>query len=89
MNCTIEDLKKFISGLRLFVLAESLGGVESMVNHSASMSHGAMTKAEREVIGVFDTTLRFSIGIENFNDLIQDLDSALSNIKTTQGNNYA
>ncbi|MCG9390908.1 PLP-dependent aspartate aminotransferase family protein [Escherichia coli] len=89
LNCTIEDLKKFISGLRLFVLAESLGGVESMVNHSASMSHGAMTKAEREVIGVFDTTLRFSIGIENFNDLIQDLDSALSNIKTTQGNNYA
>ncbi|CNK13443.1 putative cystathionine gamma-synthase [Yersinia aldovae] len=77
----ITEVKTFISKLNYFVLAESLGGVESMVNHSASMSHGSMSKEEKENIGIYDTTLRLSIGIEDINDLKYDLDQALSFIQ--------
>ncbi|MFM5687876.1 PLP-dependent transferase, partial [Aeromonas caviae] len=73
-----EDVVKFLSGLKYFVLAESLGGVESMINHSASMSHGSMTPSERESIGIYDTTLRLSIGIEDIQDLKDDLANALA-----------
>lgn len=83
----MQSLKRFLSGVQYFVLAESLGGVESMINHSASMSHGAMSKEEREAIGVYDTTLRFSIGIENVDDLIEDLENAFSRIAIAQDNN--
>ncbi|WP_272536457.1 trans-sulfuration enzyme family protein [Providencia sp. PROV182] len=74
----IEDTKVFLSKVKYFVLAESLGGVESMVNHSATMSHGSMTKEERESIQVFDTTLRLSVGIEDITDLLNDLENGLS-----------
>ncbi|MEY0433916.1 trans-sulfuration enzyme family protein [Providencia huaxiensis] len=74
----IEDTKVFLSKVKYFVLAESLGGVESMVNHSATMSHGSMTKEERESIHVYDTTLRLSVGIEDITDLLNDLENALS-----------
>lgn len=74
----IEDTKKFLSQITYFVLAESLGGVESMVNHSATMSHASMTKEERESIHVYDTTLRLSVGIEDITDLLSDLEKALS-----------
>ncbi|GLO60591.1 cystathionine beta-lyase [Vibrio sp. MACH09] len=73
----LQDLKSFIGKLNYFVLAESLGGVESMINHSASMSHGSMKKEEREAMGVYQTTLRLSIGLEDSNDLIDDLKQAL------------
>ncbi|MBD2809799.1 aminotransferase class V-fold PLP-dependent enzyme [Xenorhabdus sp. Vera] len=73
----LEDTKKFLSKLRYFVLAESLGGVESMVNHSATMSHGSMTKKAREEIGIYDTVLRLSVGIEDIRDLLADLKKAL------------
>ncbi|PHM62123.1 trans-sulfuration enzyme family protein [Xenorhabdus ishibashii] len=73
----LEDTKRFLSKLRYFVLAESLGGVESMVNHSATMSHGSMTKEEREEIGIYDTVLRLSVGIEDIHDLLADLEKAL------------
>ncbi|BET98361.1 trans-sulfuration enzyme family protein [Xenorhabdus taiwanensis] len=73
----LEDTKRFLSKLRYFVLAESLGGVESMVNHSATMSHGSMTKEEREEIGIYDTVLRLSVGIEDIRDLLTDLKQAL------------
>merc|ERR1712113_907994 len=58
-------VNKFVSGLSIFVLAESLGGVESMVNHSASMSHCSLGRAKRAAVGIFDTTIRISVGIEN------------------------
>ncbi|MBC8950026.1 cystathionine gamma-synthase [Xenorhabdus ehlersii] len=74
---TLEHTKRFLSKLRYFVLAESLGGVESMVNHSATMSHGSMTKEEREEIGIYDTVLRLSVGIEDIRDLLADLEQAL------------
>ncbi|WP_319925372.1 trans-sulfuration enzyme family protein [Xenorhabdus littoralis] len=73
----LEDTKKFLSKLRYFVLAESLGGIESMVNHSATMSHGSMTKKAREEIGIYDTVLRLSVGIEDIRDLLADLRKAL------------
>ncbi|MEH3415251.1 trans-sulfuration enzyme family protein [Phytobacter diazotrophicus] len=76
----LDEVKTFIPRLRYFVLAESLGGVESMVNHSASMSHGSMSREEKESIGIYDATLRLSIGIEDASDLIADLDRALFNI---------
>ncbi|MFS8062256.1 PLP-dependent aspartate aminotransferase family protein [Klebsiella michiganensis] len=85
----IQSLKRFIGGLHYFVLAESLGGVESMINHSASMSHGSMSKEEREAIGVYDTTLRFSVGIEHIDDLLQDLDSAFAAMGIAQDNHHA
>lgn len=73
-----EYVNKFISRLKYFVFAESLGGVESMVNHCATMSHGSMSEAERREIGIYDSTLRLSIGAENIADLIEDLKLALS-----------
>ncbi|GAB1440450.1 cystathionine gamma-synthase [Providencia sp.] len=75
---SIEEAKAFLAKVTYFVLAESLGGVESMVNHSATMSHGSMTKEERENIHVYDTTLRLSVGIEDISDLLNDLETALS-----------
>merc|ERR1712139_567723 len=54
----VDTMKRFFSKLRYWVLAESLGGVESMVNHSATMSHASMTKEDRAAVGVYDTTLR-------------------------------
>ncbi|MBD1567274.1 PLP-dependent aspartate aminotransferase family protein [Vibrio sp. SA48] len=72
-----KEVRQFIGKLRYFVLAESLGGVESMVNHTASMSHGSVPKEEREAMGIYFETLRLSIGIEDADDLINDLQQAL------------
>ncbi|WP_025673818.1 trans-sulfuration enzyme family protein [Salinivibrio socompensis] len=74
---TRADSERFLSRLRYFILAESLGGVESMINHSASMSHGSMSEEARKAMGVFDTTFRLSVGIEDSRDLIDDLLQAL------------
>lgn len=67
----------FISKLSLFTLAESLGGVESLIGHPASMTHAAMPKESREARGVSDTLIRMSVGIESAEDLIEDLKQAL------------
>ncbi|QNM85471.1 cystathionine gamma-synthase [Polaribacter pectinis] len=69
---------KFLKSIKFFTLAESLGGVESMVNHSATMSHASMPKEERLKIGVTDAVIRLSIGIEDVEDLLADLESALN-----------
>src|SRR6185369_14828852 len=71
------DVKKMISSLAYFPLAESLGGVESLIDHPASMTHGAIPKEEREKIGLSDGLFRISVGIENSEDLIEDLSQAL------------
>ncbi len=73
----MDEVKKFIGKLQYFVLAESLGGVESMVNHTASMSHGSVPEAECNAMGIYNETLRLSIGIEDADDLISDLKQAL------------
>ncbi|MEX0273135.1 MAG: cystathionine gamma-synthase [Flavobacteriaceae bacterium] len=66
-----------VERLQIFTLAESLGGVESLVGHPASMSHGSMSREEREKRGIVDALIRLSVGIEDVNDLINDLDQAL------------
>ena len=72
-----ERVKKFIDNLDLFLFAESLGGVESLVCHPWTMSHGVMGKEDKEAIGISEQTIRLSIGIEDVEDLIADLDNAL------------
>jgi cystathionine gamma-synthase len=74
---TVENVKALLDGLQLFSLAESLGGVESLIAHPASMTHAAMDAASRERAGISDTLLRLSIGIEDGADLAHDLGQAL------------
>lgn len=73
----IEDAKKVVSSTHLFVLAESLGGVESLIGHPATMTHASIPKEEREKSGVVDSLIRLSVGVEDAEDLIADLDRAL------------
>ncbi len=72
-----EDAVKIVEKLRVFTLAESLGGVESLAGHPASMTHASIPKEEREKSGVVDSLIRLSVGIEDIGDLIADLDQAL------------
>jgi len=71
------DINKFFEGLKLIALAESLGGVESLVCHPASMTHASIPKEIREKIGITDRLVRLSVGIENYDDLKNDLFSAI------------
>jgi cystathionine gamma-lyase/cystathionine beta-lyase len=77
-NATIEDTFRIASSFEVFSLAESLGGVESLINHPATMTHASIPKEEREKAGVVDTMLRLSVGVEDVDDLIADLEQALS-----------
>lgn len=72
-----ENAVRFVEGLKVFTLAESLGGVESLAGHPASMTHASIPKEEREKTGVVDSLIRLSVGIEDQEDLIEDLDQAL------------
>ena len=76
----LNDAIKVVSNTKYFALAESLGGVESLIGHPASMTHAAIPKEEREKTGVVDSLIRLSVGIEDIEDLISDLDQALSKI---------
>mgnify|MGYP001276476007 FL=1 len=78
---SIEKAKKFISSTKLFKLAESLGGVESLISHPASMTHASIPKSEREKNNLSDSLIRISVGIENSDDLINDLNNALLAVK--------
>ena len=73
----IEDAFKIVENLKIFTLAESLGGVESLSGHPASMTHASIPKEEREKTGVVDSLVRLSVGIEDEGDLIADLKNAL------------
>lgn len=73
----IDNSKHFLESLHLFALAESLGGVESLIELPALMTHASVSKEEREAIGITDTLIRLSVGIENIEDLITDLKNAL------------
>lgn len=73
-----EAAHKFTSKLKIFKLAESLGGVESLAGHPASMTHASIPKEEREKTGVVDGLIRLSVGIEDHEDLVSDLNQALS-----------
>ena len=75
------NIKKFFSSLKLVSLAESLGGVESLVCHPASMTHASIPKDIRDKVGITDGLIRLSVGIESADDIIADLDKAISAAK--------
>ena len=74
----MEDAFDLLSRLSVFTLAESLGGVESLAGHPATMTHAALPKTEREKNGVTDSLIRLSVGVEHINDLLSDLEQAMS-----------
>jgi cystathionine gamma-lyase/cystathionine beta-lyase len=74
----LEKTFKIASSFKVFTLAESLGGVESLINHPATMTHASIPKVEREKAGVVDNLLRISVGVEDIDDLLEDLDQALN-----------
>ena len=76
----IEKALIFLKSTHLFALAESLGGVESLVGHPATMTHASIPKAEREANGLKDSLIRLSVGIEHIDDLIADLEGALAKV---------
>jgi len=76
-GATVEETFAMASKVRVFSLAESLGGVESLLNHPATMTHASIPKEEREKAGVTDTLIRLSVGIEHIDDLIADLEQAI------------
>jgi cystathionine gamma-lyase len=75
---TLEDARRFLERCQLFALAESLGGVESLIEHPALMTHGSVPAEVRENLGIGDTLVRLSVGIEDADDLIADLEQALA-----------
>ena len=77
---SVDSALTFLKSTKLFALAESLGGVESLVGHPATMTHASIPKAEREANGLKDSLIRLSVGIEHIDDLIADLETALSHV---------
>jgi cystathionine beta-lyase/cystathionine gamma-synthase len=77
---TLENVKRFLKNVRLCALAESLGGVETLISHPATMTHASVPKAERQRIGVTDGLVRISVGIEDVADILDDLKKALTKI---------
>ncbi|MBP9674376.1 MAG: PLP-dependent transferase [Bacteriovoracaceae bacterium] len=76
----LKESKKFLENVKLFALAESLGGVESLVDHPAIMTHASIPKANRIQLGITDNLIRLSVGIEDIDDLLQDLETALNKV---------
>ena len=74
---SIEAANKVLSGTKVFALAESLGGVESLINHPATMTHASIPREERIKNGLSDSLIRLSVGIEDAEDLIADLEQAI------------
>jgi cystathionine beta-lyase len=74
----LEDALEVVKKVEIFALAESLGGVESLIGHPATMTHASIPKEVREKTGVVDSLIRLSVGIEDADDLIADLTQALA-----------
>jgi len=72
-----KEADKFLTSTRLFTLAESLGGVESLAEHPAQMTHGSIPEAEREQLGIGENLIRLSVGVEDEEDLVRDIEQAL------------
>jgi cystathionine beta-lyase len=73
----LEDALEVVKKVEIFALAESLGGVESLIGHPATMTHASIPKEVREKTGVVDSLIRLSVGVEDADDLIADLTKAL------------
>jgi len=80
-NDNVDAAIKLMESVELFSLAESLGGVESLINHPASMTHASIPREERTKNGLSDSLIRLSIGVEDFEDLLDDLGQALEKVK--------
>jgi cystathionine gamma-lyase len=80
LKTDLSGTKRFLENTHLFSLAESLGGVESLINHPVLMTHASVPKEQREELGVTDSLVRLSVGVEDVRDLIDDLESALDMI---------
>jgi len=74
----LAGTKRFLERCQLFTLAESLGGVESLIEHPAIMTHASIPEDQRDRLGISDSLVRLSIGIEDGDDLIADLEQALN-----------
>jgi len=76
----LEAAKKFLGGLTVFALAESLGAVESLAGHPVTMTHASVPKEKRDKLGIVDGLVRLSVGIEETEDLLEDLKQALDKV---------
>jgi cystathionine beta-lyase/cystathionine gamma-synthase len=76
----LDSAKRLLKGVKIFAPAESLGGVESLIEHPSSMTHASVPKEEREQIGITDSLIRVSVGLEDVDDLIADLSTALEHV---------
>ena len=85
LKADFEAVKKFATATKVFILAESLGGVESLINHPASMTHASIPKEVREKHGITDSLIRLSVGLEHSDDLIADLRNAFDVLKKHLG----
>lgn len=83
LKADFETVKAFVTATELFILAESLGGVESLINHPSSMTHASIPKDIREQNGIKDSLVRLSVGLEDIDDLIDDLKQAFERISTS------
>jgi cystathionine gamma-lyase len=81
LDADLETVKTFVQSTRLIVLAESLGGVESLINHPASMTHSSIPTEEREAHGISDQLIRLSVGVEHIDDLVTDLGRAFDTMR--------
>jgi cystathionine beta-lyase/cystathionine gamma-synthase len=77
---TLDYAEKLLANTKLFTLAESLGGVESLIGHPATMTHASIPKEERLKVGLTDSLIRLSVGIEDVSDLIDDLNEAIDHL---------
>jgi cystathionine gamma-lyase len=80
LKTDLAGTKRFLERCRLFALAESLGGVESLIEHPALMTHGSIPEPQRDALGIGDSLVRLSVGIEDVDDLRRDLRDALDAI---------
>jgi len=81
LKTNLAGTKRFLENTHLFALAESLGGVESLINHPALMTHASVPKEKREALGVTDSLVRLSVGVEDVRDLVDDLEFAFAAIE--------
>src|SRR5438046_1883780 len=80
LKTDLAGTRRFLENTHLFALAESLGGVESLINHPALMTHASVPKEQRQKLGITDSLVRLSVGVEDVRDLIDDLKSAIEAI---------
>jgi cystathionine gamma-lyase/cystathionine beta-lyase/cystathionine gamma-lyase/homocysteine desulfhydrase len=77
---SLENAKRVLESVKVCTLGESLGGVETLISHPATMTHASVPEAERNRLGITDGLVRVSVGIEDVEDIIADLDQAMSKL---------